>query len=293
MTGGRPLLVHLNANSISNKVEEVRGLIAGASIVSLQDHRLPALDRLRALFPGYQVFGHAHDNTGPGSALLVSSGLHLRDVWCHTSGRHRCTGATVRLPSLGGVEVAVASYYAPPNPPAPALDPDLLLRCLEAAAMAVVLGDLNARHPALGCRGTNSNGVVLRNFLEERTYVPLNDANEATFFHTAYDSADAIDWVVATPSFAALNLTCSVGPDVGSDHLPLLLSRPGRHAPRSPRGPTRSAMAPPGRGLGPLQARADPPSHLRADPLASATSPDAGRLGRGNRDHRGRHPRCG
>ena len=232
MTGGRPLLVHLNANSISNKVEEVRGLIAGASIVSLQDHRLPALDRLRALFPGYLVFGHAHDDTGPGSALLVSSGLHHRDVWRHTSGRHRCVGATVRLPSLGGVEVAVASYYAPPNPPAPALDPDLLERCLGASAMAVVLGDLNARHPALGCSGVNSNGVVLRHFLEERSYVPLNDANVATFYHTAYDTADAIDWVVASPAFAALNLCCNVGPDVGSDHLPLLLSKPGRHAPR-------------------------------------------------------------
>ena len=162
--------------------------------------------------------------------LLISSSLHHRAVWSHTAGRHRCTASIVRFPSLGGVEVSVASYYAPPNPPAPALDSDLLDRCLTAAPRAVILGDLNARHPALGCVGTNTNGVALRDFLEDRPYVPLNDPSQHTFFHTGHDSADTIDWVVASPGFAAHQLRCCVGHDVGSDHLPLLVTHPGRRS---------------------------------------------------------------
>ena len=193
MSYRKPLLVHLNANSVNNKAEEVRQLISGAGVVSLQDHRLRDLNTLRSLFPGFNVYGHTHDTSGPGSVLLISTKLRHRAVWSSTTGRHRCTAAIVTFPSLGGVEVNVASYYAPPNPPAPALDPGLLDRCFEAAHRAVVLGDLNARHQALGCTDSNTNGVALRNYLEERPHVPLNDSNQATFFHTGYDHSDTID----------------------------------------------------------------------------------------------------
>ena len=137
--------------------------------------------------------------------------------------RHRCISVEVKLPVFGGVAVQVSTYYAPPTSSAPALDAALLESLLQPRSRALLLGDLNARHRDLGCRGDNVNGVVLRDFLDASDSVPLNDASLPTFFHTGYDHRDCIDWALATESFASLPLVCETGEDIGSDHLPLLL----------------------------------------------------------------------
>ena len=237
MMSHRPLIVHLNANSLRNKAEEVRELISGAAVASIQDHRMASLRELQLLLPDFHVYGYAHDDSGPGSVLLIATNVRHRDVWSCTTGRHRCTAAIVELTALGGVEVSVASLYAPPNPPAPPLDPDLLDQCMGKAPRAIIIGDLNARHPTLGCKGTNSNGTALRDYLEVRQHVLLNDPSQPTFFHTAGATPDTIDWAVASPIFATHRTICHTGPDVGSDHLPLLLSYPREHTNRRSQPP--------------------------------------------------------
>ena len=160
MTRPRPLFVHLNANSLRNKVEEVRALVSGADVVSLQDYRLPSLDALRSLLPDFVAYGWPHERAGTGLALLVTSRAQQRELWRSDVRRHRCVAVEVRLPSLGNAPLTVGSYYAPPHP-TQHLDARLLTRCLS-GPRAVLLGDLNARHAALGCRTSNSNGFSTR-----------------------------------------------------------------------------------------------------------------------------------
>jgi hypothetical protein len=88
---------------------------------------------------------------------------------------------------------------------------------------AITLGDLNARHVALGCRGTNKHGRRLLQFLSASDLVVLNDTNIPTFTHSALPYADTIDYCIATSPVAALVQSCSITPDIGSDHFPISL----------------------------------------------------------------------
>ena len=218
--------IHINVNSVRNKVQEIQELVSRTPIVSLQDHRVRSNSDLQHLFSGYTINGFPHDSEGPGVALLIASSLQQRILFTHCADRHRCVAMEVTLPEMGNLTFVVATYYAPPHPPNARLDPDLLERCLSAGPRVLLLGDLNARHVSLGCTSTNHNGVTLRDFLQDSDYILLNEPTQPTFFHTGYDSCDCLDYAIATPGLAALHMGCTVGDDVGSDHLPLLLTRP-------------------------------------------------------------------
>jgi hypothetical protein len=83
---------------------------------------------------------------------------------------------------------------------------------------------LNARHIAIGCKGTNAHGKKLLKFLNSSSNIILNDPSTPTFTHTAIPCSDALDYALATPKASRLITNCVVGKDIGSDHLPLEIS---------------------------------------------------------------------
>ena len=109
------------------------------------------------------------------------------------------------------------------------LETELLAAALR-PRRSVLVGDLNARSEDLGCGSSNTNGTVLSSFVEASGSVVLNDPSVPTFHHNSYGFSDCLDWALASPA-AAASLSCSLGLDVGSDHLPLVLQRPPSRAP--------------------------------------------------------------
>ena len=71
----RPVFVHLNTNSVRQRLDELRDLVRGVSVVSLQETRIRDADTLSELFPAHTVYSFEHDAEGTGLALLVLSHL--------------------------------------------------------------------------------------------------------------------------------------------------------------------------------------------------------------------------
>ena len=220
-------LIHLNANGVRPRVAELRPLTRTAFAVSIQDTRLRDPDQRdlwQQWWPEFRPYFFAHDDGGPGCALLVRSTLRQELVVQVSRDRQRLLSVLVTFPD--GWRLLISSLHAAPANPERGgvpLEMDLLRWGLEFPT-AVLVGDLNARSEDLGCRSTNGSGDVLAAFLAESGDFVLGDPSVPTFSHNSCDFTDCIDWALASPGAAAF-LSCSVGQDVGSDHWPLVVQR--------------------------------------------------------------------
>ena len=225
-----PLVFHLNVNGLGARLEEVVQATRGVAIISLQDTRIRRdSDVWRTHWPLYSIFEFRHDDDGPGCALLVLSAMKHRLLLRRTEDRHRLLAAEIVLHD--GLKLTVGSLYVPPrsNADGSVLRQDFLDAVL-CSRQAVLVGDLNARSRELGCRSTNTNGTALVAYIDTSGAVVLNAPSIPTFDHNSVNFRDCLDWALASPPTSAL-LSCSIGEDCGSDHLPLLVSRPRTVAP--------------------------------------------------------------
>ena len=228
---------HANTNGLPpGRLEEIVAAASGHTFVSLQDTRLRpagAAAFLRA-WPHHLCFGFLRDEAGPAVQLLVRASLQPRLAISEDRARHRMVAVDVRLPD--GAPLRVATYYAPPEDTSGLLSADLL-RLVFGASRVLLMGDLNAKSRDLGCRTSNSNGDVLLEFLEDRGLTVLNSPGNPTYYSTVNNSFDCLDWFIATGPAARLFGHCTLGEDVGSDHLPLTLTPRARFRPSQPQQP--------------------------------------------------------
>ena len=201
--------------------------LSGCLVASLQDTR--DISGRQHSFPGFACYAFSHGDDGPGVMLLVRSDLKHRLVRRTSEERNRCLQVEVWLPQLRGEPLLVTSLYSLPSPPGRRLDLATLQRALD-HPHAILLGDLNAKWTLLGCRKNNTNGQVLASFLEASDHVVLNDPSQPTFRSLANGAEDCLDWAICSPRAAALFPRAVIGPDLGSDHLPLRVPLRGRPA---------------------------------------------------------------
>ena len=224
-------IVHVNANGVRARLDELRRLTRTAAAVSIQDTRLRDPDQAqwwRTNWPEFRPYFWTHDDDGPGCALLVRSSLRQEVANRRSCDRQRLLSVLVTFPD--GWRLLVSSLYAAPanlERGGRPLAVDLLRQGLSYPA-SLLVGDLNARSLDLGCRSTNRSGEELAEFLDASGTFVLGDPAVPTFSHSSCDFSDCIDWALATPA-AAASLSSTVGLDVGSDHWPLLVRRSGAH----------------------------------------------------------------
>ena len=82
------------------------------------------------------------------------------------------------------------------------------------------MGDYNSKHEFFGCKKYNKEGDILFNILEELNLIVTNDGTPTHYTNT---SSDILDLCIVSRSIATKVDTCTVGLDVGSDHMPVLL----------------------------------------------------------------------
>ena len=82
------------------------------------------------------------------------------------------------------------------------------------------MGDYNSKHEFFGCKKYNKEGDVLLNILEELHLIVTNDGTPTHYTNT---SSDILDLCIVSRSIATKVDRCTVGLDVGSDHMPVHL----------------------------------------------------------------------
>ena len=87
-----------------------------------------------------------------------------------------------------------------------------------------ILGDFNCHHPLWDSRGTSDlRGEEVFDWVISSDLLPLNDPDTPTLLHRSSGSRSSPD-ISFAPSTLALSCSWEVLQDLGSDHLPILLS---------------------------------------------------------------------
>lgn len=214
-------IMHLNVNGLQSRLPELLPAIEHCAAVSLQDTRISDLSYYPLHFPNYVTYGIPMSPGCPGIALLVHHTVQHHFVSSSSSRGH--SSVTVEIDDRRiGPAFSLSSYYAPPLRHHGPLDVDLLRRVLS-PLRALLLGDLNARHPRLGAGTANLNGQLLVRYLDDHDVSILNDFHVPTFCHSAHVFTACLDYAVSTLAAQSIFRATVNGEDLGSDHTPLIL----------------------------------------------------------------------
>ncbi|GFX27299.1 probable RNA-directed DNA polymerase from transposon X-element [Trichonephila clavipes] len=115
-----------------------------------------------------------------------------------------------------GKPLDIINVYHPPNhKPLPTALSNLLNKT------SIIVGDLNAKHPSLGCSCSNARGEELLQLLNDTESMILNDGTH-TFTSYSYNTSAALDIAISS---SELFPQCSwrVLDTIGSDHFPVLI----------------------------------------------------------------------
>ena len=82
------------------------------------------------------------------------------------------------------------------------------------------MGDYNSKHNFFGCKQYKKEGDILCNILEELKLIVTNDGTPTHYTNT---SSDILDLCIVSRSIATKLDTCTIGINVGSDHMPVHL----------------------------------------------------------------------
>lgn len=225
MYSKKPKIIHLNANGIRTHTVEKAKLLSTADVISLQDTRLREnADLLTTFFPNYKPYEIKH-GAQAGIALLVKNNINHSLVCKIIQDNHTLISIKITDKNFSPHPIVVSSFHAPPNNARQHkvnFNSNLLATSLK-HKYAITVGDLNARHLDLGCRGTNQHGKAFLKYVRDSNSIIINDCSQAIFTHCAHTFVDAIDYVISTPKTLRHIKSCYVGTDVGSDHLPLVV----------------------------------------------------------------------
>jgi len=218
-------VIHCNVNGIRSSTEEKRALLTKFKIISIQDTRLKqGQNFLETTFNEYYIYEIKHVNT-VGIALLIHNSVNHTLIEKTSHNNHNLITVKIHKSQLCPQDLYVSSFHAAPRNSTfgsfpfqvKLLDKSLKYKC------ALTVGDFNARHSSLGCKGTNKHGRAFNNYLSHKTHVILNDARIPTFHHCAHNFSDTIDYAVSTLKALKFIESCVLNTDIGSDHMPLVI----------------------------------------------------------------------
>ena len=123
--------------------------------------------------------------------------------------------------------VSFSNVYAPPYSLLPnGWQNQFLLSFLSSLQKSLHSGDFNCHHPLWDSRITSDpRGEEVFDWVISSDLLPLNDPDTLTLLHRSSGSRSSPD-ISFAPSSLALSCSWEVLQDLGSDHLPILLSVP-------------------------------------------------------------------
>ncbi|MCP3662595.1 MAG: hypothetical protein GY696_08890 [Gammaproteobacteria bacterium] len=208
--------LHDNLRSYNSNGEELMAMVRDlkVSVVSLDETWFKPESKIDT--PGFQVFRRDREGQiGGGVALLVGDDLPASAVDLQAVN---CGDAEVVACMLHFDQpLLVASVYCPRG----YVPGSGLLTYLSGQRNVVVMGDFNAKHPALWSCGINTAGSHL---VAELNTIDLCIISRGDPTYTSPSGvSDQLDIVLASPLAAARVQSIYIGEDFGSDHLPVIL----------------------------------------------------------------------
>lgn len=232
-------IVSWNAEGLRSKIPELQRWLPtiGADVVAVQEGQFPkAVPRL----PGYQPpvvvrrargrIAGAATVKGGDVAVYVKGGLHFVPL----TGRHLAAADdTTEVCGVqllrGNTRTTIINLYRPPirateeDDREDHFDPSLLPSDDE----TIIVGDVNAHHPSwdAACAVADGVGDRIADWMETVEWLPLN-SGEATFASYRTGGQSAPDLATCGAALAR-RARWVLGPDLGSDHLPMVIELRG------------------------------------------------------------------
>ena len=207
-------------------------------LICIQESNLNSSSSFR--IPGFSVLrsDRTHSRSGilssdashasGGVAIFVRQGLSFSEL------------STTSLSSLDpysdyvGVNISLNKFssvsfpnvYAPPirSSPTDGRTDSFSPSVLPSSRNLFILGDFNCHHPLWDSRGTSDpRGEEVFDWVISSDLLPLNDPDTPTLLHRSSGSRSSPD-ISFAPSTLAFTCSWEVLQDLGSDHLPILLS---------------------------------------------------------------------
>ena len=218
-----------NSRGLLRKLSEFKQFLSNKfpSAICLTETHLRPSQKLN--LPGYHVYRRdRHDGFG-GLAVLVPANVNHRPVPLVAFA----DGVLETLAVDVNIDSAWSRILLVYNPCKNVSLPEFSHYFAQLGSQGVVCGDFNAHHehwePGKNCR--NPTGIALFDFLtSSNLFLLLNPPNLPTRVDPASGSTSNLDLFVATRYFHSFSI--SLAPDLGSDHLPVLLSSSTRTCPR-------------------------------------------------------------
>ena len=218
-------IIHWNANSINNKIQEFRHSIIEAQkpdIIALNETKLSTFRANHILcFDEYNVINksrHENKNGAGGVALLIKKNLKFIQIEVNTIDNEEIIGINLFIDQ---VTITLFSYY---NPPHCNLNINFLTEASKKYQNLLVIGDLNAKSTSLNCKSTNSNGILLEELIINSNLINANN-KDPTYHRIQDNSSDILDWCLISNSLYQKLTSFEVQDNniVDSDHFPVLI----------------------------------------------------------------------
>ena len=210
-------IIHININGITNKRAELIHYLNehNPQFVTINESKIRKQHTIR--IPTYHIIRKDRDSPGRGVrggvAILIRKDIKFNQLdtsefdeeflaISFESDKRKIALATMNnplgtLPNVENFKFILIKY------------PD-----------SIFMGDYNSKHELFGCKKYNKEGDILFNILEELNLIVSNDGTSTHYTNT---SSDILDLCIVSRSIATKVDTCTVGLDVGSDHMPVHL----------------------------------------------------------------------
>ena len=165
-------------------------------------------------------FDRPGNRQGGGVAILYKEGLDVTDLGGAEIDKCEIQLAEVKINNKKSIRLA--AVYCP-NSKIPLTDK--AFKFIKSLKGMLLCGDFNAHHPELGTRrkGPDDSGTQIVKLMRKHN-LRLLSSGQHTFTSRSSGAKEALDLYIASEDVAKLVSAVEVLPDVGSDHLPVMLT---------------------------------------------------------------------
>lgn len=211
-------ILNWNANGLKSQVQLLSEFLSrhDISIACVSETHLTPADRLR--LPGYSIFRQDRDCRRASGGVLIAVRRNILHGEVQLPDMERLEAVAIQVSLENGRQINIVSAYQRPN--LSLSDNDL--RNVLSGPPTLVIGDLNSKHVAWGCRVTNPNGRRLLDFVNGSGAV-VTAPDEPTFYPSQqHYQPDILDICILNNfHFPVIHTQLT---ELNSDHLPILLT---------------------------------------------------------------------
>ena len=216
-------IAHLNIQSISNKLDELKLFLIENSIDIMLINETFLTPSKKIKIKDYSIIRKDRKNRkGGGICFIIHDTIDHNQVnLLRTTDQDECLA--FEFQKLGSCDhsLILAAYYSPPDK---IINKYLLEEIFEISENVILLGDLNAQHQSWFSNKTNQSGSIIKDLINNLDLCLINDSSPTYVpIHKPLYSA-IIDLVVATEKATNLITNFETVDTLRSDHVTVLIT---------------------------------------------------------------------